>query len=116
MDMLVSNFCAAFRCAYCFFLNPARKIRPHAPRLQDFSAEKQQSAESQSTTEPLQLGEEKVEEDPMDESRYSNWNVCHEGNDDIIICRLKDPPLFSLQGFTMKTCHIGGGGGDFLSF
>ncbi|XP_051786646.1 endoplasmic reticulum junction formation protein lunapark-A isoform X2 [Erpetoichthys calabaricus] len=30
----------AFRCAYCFFLNPARKMRPQAPRLPDFSFEK----------------------------------------------------------------------------
>ncbi|KFQ05661.1 Protein lunapark, partial [Haliaeetus albicilla] len=35
----------AFRCAYCFFLNPARKTRPQAPRLPDFSFEKKQSAE-----------------------------------------------------------------------
>ncbi|KFZ57422.1 Protein lunapark, partial [Podiceps cristatus] len=35
----------AFRCAYCFFLNPARKTRPQAPRLPDFSFEKKQSSE-----------------------------------------------------------------------
>ncbi|KFW86900.1 Protein lunapark, partial [Manacus vitellinus] len=35
----------AFRCAYCFFLNPARKTRPQAPRLPDFSFEKKQSME-----------------------------------------------------------------------
>ncbi|KFW61875.1 Protein lunapark, partial [Pygoscelis adeliae] len=35
----------AFRCAYCFFLNPARKTRPQAPRLPDFSFEKKQSTE-----------------------------------------------------------------------
>ncbi|KFP33648.1 Protein lunapark, partial [Colius striatus] len=35
----------AFRCAYCFFLNPARKTRPQAPRLPDFSFEKRQSTE-----------------------------------------------------------------------
>ncbi|XP_023837273.1 endoplasmic reticulum junction formation protein lunapark-A [Salvelinus sp. IW2-2015] len=29
----------AFRCAYCCFLNPARKIRPQAPRLPEISAE-----------------------------------------------------------------------------
>ncbi|XP_008934077.1 PREDICTED: protein lunapark [Merops nubicus] len=43
----------AFRCAYCFFLNPARKTRPQAPRLPDFSFEKKQSAELSSETEPL---------------------------------------------------------------
>ncbi|KFW00078.1 Protein lunapark, partial [Fulmarus glacialis] len=35
----------AFRCAYCFFLNPARKTRPQAPRLPEFSFEKKQSTE-----------------------------------------------------------------------
>ncbi|KFO59959.1 Protein lunapark, partial [Corvus brachyrhynchos] len=35
----------AFRCAYCFFLNPARKTRPQAPRLPDFSFERKQSTE-----------------------------------------------------------------------
>uniref|UniRef100_A0A8C7RKX7 Endoplasmic reticulum junction formation protein lunapark n=1 Tax=Oncorhynchus mykiss TaxID=8022 RepID=A0A8C7RKX7_ONCMY len=29
----------AFRCAYCCFLNPARKARPQAPRLPEISAE-----------------------------------------------------------------------------
>uniref|UniRef100_A0A671PXQ7 Endoplasmic reticulum junction formation protein lunapark n=2 Tax=Sinocyclocheilus anshuiensis TaxID=1608454 RepID=A0A671PXQ7_9TELE len=28
----------AFRCAYCYFLNPARKTRPQAPRLPEFTA------------------------------------------------------------------------------
>lgn len=29
----------AFRCAYCYFLNPARKTRPQAPRLSEFTGE-----------------------------------------------------------------------------
>ncbi|XP_038576462.1 endoplasmic reticulum junction formation protein lunapark-A [Micropterus salmoides] len=29
----------AFRCAYCYFLNPARKIRPQAPRLPEVTSE-----------------------------------------------------------------------------
>ncbi|KAL0963857.1 hypothetical protein UPYG_G00314450 [Umbra pygmaea] len=29
----------AFRCAYCYFLNPARKTRPQAPRLPENNAE-----------------------------------------------------------------------------
>ncbi|XP_051998311.1 endoplasmic reticulum junction formation protein lunapark-A [Xyrauchen texanus] len=33
----------AFRCAYCYFLNPARKTRPQAPRLPEFSAENKMS-------------------------------------------------------------------------
>ncbi|XP_052647309.1 endoplasmic reticulum junction formation protein lunapark isoform X1 [Harpia harpyja] len=52
----------AFRCAYCFFLNPARKTRPQAPRLPDFSFEKKQSAELPSETEPLEPREGKPQE------------------------------------------------------
>ncbi|XP_007669463.1 endoplasmic reticulum junction formation protein lunapark isoform X2 [Ornithorhynchus anatinus] len=45
----------AFRCAYCFFLNPARKTRPQAPRLPDFSFEKKSSIEGPSSIGSLQL-------------------------------------------------------------
>ncbi|XP_058569362.1 endoplasmic reticulum junction formation protein lunapark isoform X3 [Neofelis nebulosa] len=46
----------AFRCAYCFFLNPARKTRPQAPRLPEFSFEKRQAVESSSSVGPLPSG------------------------------------------------------------
>ncbi|NXJ23680.1 LNP protein, partial [Dicrurus megarhynchus] len=52
----------AFRCAYCFFLNPARKTRPQAPRLPDFSFERKQPMESRSETEPLEPRERKPQE------------------------------------------------------
>lgn len=39
---------AAFRCAYCYFMNPARKTRPQAPRLPEFSYERRLRAESRS--------------------------------------------------------------------
>lgn len=39
---------AAFRCAYCYFMNPARKTRPQAPRLPEFNFEKRLRAESRS--------------------------------------------------------------------
>ncbi|NWZ77634.1 LNP protein, partial [Poecile atricapillus] len=52
----------AFRCAYCFFLNPARKTRPQAPRLPDFSFEKKQTTEMRSETEPLEPRERKPQE------------------------------------------------------
>ncbi|XP_030603843.1 endoplasmic reticulum junction formation protein lunapark-B [Archocentrus centrarchus] len=38
----------AFRCAYCYVMNPARKTRPQAPRLPEFSFEKRLRAESRS--------------------------------------------------------------------
>lgn len=43
----------AFRCAYCFFLNPARKTRPQAPRLPEFSFEKRQALEVSNTVGSL---------------------------------------------------------------
>ncbi|XP_058520647.1 endoplasmic reticulum junction formation protein lunapark isoform X2 [Ochotona princeps] len=46
----------AFRCAYCFFLNPARKTRPQAPRLPEFSFEKKQTVEDPSVVDPLPSG------------------------------------------------------------
>ncbi|XP_060246418.1 endoplasmic reticulum junction formation protein lunapark isoform X1 [Meriones unguiculatus] len=62
----------AFRCAYCFFLNPARKTRPQAPRLPEFSFEKRQAVEGSSSAGPMlsegvpsqesQLSEESLEE------------------------------------------------------
>ncbi|XP_051563392.1 endoplasmic reticulum junction formation protein lunapark-B isoform X2 [Myxocyprinus asiaticus] len=36
----------AFRCAYCYFMNPARKTRPQAPRLPEFSFERRLRSES----------------------------------------------------------------------
>lgn len=50
------KFSAAFRCAYCFFLNPARKTRPQAPRLPEFSFEKGQTLEGSSTVGSLPSG------------------------------------------------------------
>ncbi|NWI96914.1 LNP protein, partial [Pitta sordida] len=52
----------AFRCAYCFFLNPARKTRPQAPRLPDFSFEKERSTDLRSETEPLEPREKTPQE------------------------------------------------------
>ncbi|KAM4859052.1 endoplasmic reticulum junction formation protein lunapark isoform 2-T2 [Thomomys bottae] len=62
----------AFRCAYCFFLNPARKTRPQAPRLPEFNFEKRQAVEGSSFVEALtsesmlssenQFSEESLEE------------------------------------------------------
>ncbi|NWU37081.1 LNP protein, partial [Hylia prasina] len=52
----------AFRCAYCFFLNPARKTRPQAPRLPDFSFEKKRATELRLETEPLEPTEKPPQE------------------------------------------------------
>ncbi|XP_060033651.1 endoplasmic reticulum junction formation protein lunapark isoform X2 [Erinaceus europaeus] len=61
----------AFRCAYCFFLNPARKTRPQAPRLPEFSFEKRQVVECSSsvdlTSETVVSSENQVSEESLEE-------------------------------------------------
>ncbi|KAM4626649.1 endoplasmic reticulum junction formation protein lunapark [Discoglossus pictus] len=47
----------AFRCAYCYFLNPARKTRPQAPRLQELSFERRPRSDSQGSVNAAQLTE-----------------------------------------------------------
>lgn len=37
---------SAFRCAYCYFLNPARKTRPQAPRLPEVIGQLKMSSEA----------------------------------------------------------------------
>ncbi|XP_036041076.1 endoplasmic reticulum junction formation protein lunapark isoform X1 [Onychomys torridus] len=60
----------AFRCAYCFFLNPARKTRPQAPRLPEFSFEKKQAVEGSSSAGPLSS-----ESVPSPESQFSEESL-----------------------------------------
>ncbi|TKS67199.1 Protein lunapark-A [Collichthys lucidus] len=40
----------AFRCAYCYFLNPARKTRPQAPRLPEVTGEPKPSSDTPFST------------------------------------------------------------------
>ncbi|XP_030297677.1 endoplasmic reticulum junction formation protein lunapark-B isoform X3 [Sparus aurata] len=54
----------AFRCAYCYFLNPARKTRPQAPRLPEFSYERRLRAESRSPGPTPRSGTETEESAP----------------------------------------------------
>lgn len=51
----------AFRCAYCFFLNPARKTRPQAPRLQELNLDRRPRSDSLSSTGMLQAATEEQE-------------------------------------------------------
>nr|XP_020490088.1 endoplasmic reticulum junction formation protein lunapark-A-like [Labrus bergylta] len=48
----------AFRCAYCYFLNPARKIRPQAPRLPEVTGEQKESSDA-----PLPASAADIDED-----------------------------------------------------
>ncbi|NXN80535.1 LNP protein, partial [Bombycilla garrulus] len=70
----------AFRCAYCFFLNPARKTRPQAPRLGDFSFEKKRS-ELQSETEPLEPREREPQETQQTKESEDDVTQLVETND-----------------------------------
>ncbi|KAJ8255874.1 hypothetical protein COCON_G00197380 [Conger conger] len=58
----------AFRCAYCYFLNPARKTRPQAPRLPEFSFERRQCSESP-TLAPSTASEDEEPVSATDEPR-----------------------------------------------
>lgn len=51
----------AFRCAYCFFLNPARKTRPQAPRLQELNLDRRLRSDSLTSTSMLQAATEEQE-------------------------------------------------------
>ncbi|XP_018427758.1 PREDICTED: protein lunapark, partial [Nanorana parkeri] len=61
----------AFRCAYCYFLNPARKTRPQAPRLQELNLERRPRMELQDSASTMQAASDEVENqsssDPSEE-------------------------------------------------
>ncbi|XP_056251352.1 endoplasmic reticulum junction formation protein lunapark-B isoform X1 [Seriola aureovittata] len=69
----------AFRCAYCYFLNPARKTRPQAPRLPEFSFERRLRAESRSPGPTPRSGTETEEESapPSGAKAPAPWNLVH---------------------------------------
>uniref|UniRef100_A0A665TIV2 Endoplasmic reticulum junction formation protein lunapark n=1 Tax=Echeneis naucrates TaxID=173247 RepID=A0A665TIV2_ECHNA len=64
----------AFRCAYCYFLNPARKTRPQAPRLPEFSFERRLRAESCSPGRTPRSGTETEESAPHS---GAPWHLVH---------------------------------------
>uniref|UniRef100_UPI00398F58AB endoplasmic reticulum junction formation protein lunapark-like n=1 Tax=Pristiophorus japonicus TaxID=55135 RepID=UPI00398F58AB len=69
----------AFRCAYCFFLNPARKTRPQAPRLPEFNFEKITHSDSQSSVSPqsaMHDGQPAIE--PSEEAKGQNVASLHD--------------------------------------
>ncbi|XP_056123091.1 endoplasmic reticulum junction formation protein lunapark-B isoform X1 [Rhinichthys klamathensis goyatoka] len=70
----------AFRCAYCYFMNPARKTRPQAPRLPEFSFERRlrsESPETQSSAATETPEDSDVPEDHIVSARSSR--VSHSG-------------------------------------
>ncbi|KAM3605512.1 uncharacterized protein V6R79_000017 [Siganus canaliculatus] len=68
----------AFRCAYCYFLNPARKTRPQAPRLPEFSYERRLRAESRSPGPGPRSGTDTEESAPPSGAKAAApWNLVH---------------------------------------
>ncbi|XP_049455803.1 endoplasmic reticulum junction formation protein lunapark-B isoform X1 [Epinephelus fuscoguttatus] len=68
----------AFRCAYCYFLNPARKTRPQAPRLPEFSYERRLRAESRSPGPMRRSGTDTEESAPPSGAKApAPWNLVH---------------------------------------
>nr|XP_046257267.1 endoplasmic reticulum junction formation protein lunapark-B isoform X2 [Scatophagus argus] len=68
----------AFRCAYCYFLNPARKTRPQAPRLPEFSYERRLRAESRSPGPSPRSGTDTEESAPPSGAKApAPWNLVH---------------------------------------
>ncbi|XP_029305208.1 endoplasmic reticulum junction formation protein lunapark-B isoform X2 [Cottoperca gobio] len=68
----------AFRCAYCYFLNPARKTRPQAPRLPEFSYERRLRAESPSPGPTPRSGTDAEESAPPSGAKApAPWNLVH---------------------------------------
>lgn len=54
----------AFRCAYCYFLNPARKTRPQAPRLQELKFDRRPRTDSLDSQSEQQQKNQTPEETP----------------------------------------------------
>ncbi|KAM6915897.1 endoplasmic reticulum junction formation protein lunapark-B [Xenentodon cancila] len=68
----------AFRCAYCYFLNPARKTRPQAPKLPEFSYERRLRAESRSPGPARRAGTDTEESAPPSGAKApAPWNLVH---------------------------------------
>ncbi|XP_053731034.1 endoplasmic reticulum junction formation protein lunapark-B isoform X3 [Synchiropus splendidus] len=68
----------AFRCAYCFFLNPARKTRPQAPKLPEFSYERRLRADSRSPGPSTRSCTDTEESAPPSGARApAPWNLVH---------------------------------------
>ncbi|KAM9248508.1 endoplasmic reticulum junction formation protein lunapark isoform 2-T3 [Dugong dugon] len=73
----------AFRCAYCFFLNPARKTRPQAPRLPEFSFEKRQAVEGSSSVGTLPSGSALPSENRLSEESVEEQDVLDNSTEQI---------------------------------
>ncbi|KAM4607076.1 endoplasmic reticulum junction formation protein lunapark-B [Polymixia lowei] len=68
----------AFRCGYCYFLNPARKTRPQAPRLPEFSYERRLRSDSPSPGPAPRSGTDTEESaPPSGATALAPWSSVH---------------------------------------
>uniref|UniRef100_A0A672IEY9 Endoplasmic reticulum junction formation protein lunapark n=1 Tax=Salarias fasciatus TaxID=181472 RepID=A0A672IEY9_SALFA len=69
----------AFRCAYCYFMNPARKTRPQAPKLPEFSYERRLRSESRSPgpPPPRRRGTDSEDSAPPSGGTPAPWSSVH---------------------------------------
>ncbi|XP_047458079.1 endoplasmic reticulum junction formation protein lunapark-B isoform X3 [Mugil cephalus] len=110
----------AFRCAYCYFLNPARKTRPQAPRLPEFSYEKRLRAESRSpgpaprsgtdtedsappSGDEKETGEEEVRAEEVEESQSERQQEQEQEKEEEVVVREEEADDEWQQSHT-ETC------------
>ncbi|XP_069791899.1 endoplasmic reticulum junction formation protein lunapark-like isoform X2 [Narcine bancroftii] len=67
----------AFRCAYCFFLNPARKTRPQAPRLAEFNFERRAHFDSPESVGSPALVHDQTDNEPSEKAEGQSVASLH---------------------------------------
>ncbi|XP_051882772.1 endoplasmic reticulum junction formation protein lunapark-A [Pristis pectinata] len=73
----------AFRCAYCFFLNPARKTRPQAPRLTEFNFERRTPPDSPgSIRSPAVVRDDPIDNEQSEEAGDQSVTSFHNSRQD----------------------------------
>ncbi|CAJ1079417.1 endoplasmic reticulum junction formation protein lunapark-A [Xyrichtys novacula] len=99
----------AFRCAYCYFLNPARKTRPQAPRLPEVTGEQRMPSEAplpspaaevddhQSVLENSKLADDSAETETQ-EPDTSTTTEPSSASDSQSTPESQDPPLEKSDG------------------
>ena len=83
-------FFSAFRCAYCFYWNPARKQRPFAPRLEtitpqlppptpateDQDEDEEEEDEEEQEEQESSSGEDEEDEEEEGGVEDEGWSLC----------------------------------------
>ncbi|KAI3356247.1 hypothetical protein L3Q82_017490 [Scortum barcoo] len=93
----------AFRCAYCYFLNPARKTRPQAPRLLEVTGEPRMSSEAPSPAPPPGSDAEDDRSASGDNGTHQ-WHLCNDDTRNEMLSVLRNPTLLmSLLKWTPRS-------------